>query len=289
MVAAMFFYDSPSAARLFDLQHEDDPVLERERDFFLEEMTGAQGPILDMGCGTGRVLLPALKRGMDVWGCDYSVPFLARLVAKGAALGLKAHTRICCCDLEEPSLAKAPNSHEPSRAAKSEDNPPVEPDNFAGFRLVFSAFRTFDHLCEQGARQRFLQVSRDLLRPGGRLLLNLANPDPRDLLEAAGQKFLMRDDLADPDTGLPIVWWGTSRFEPGSNLIHESFLYDFLDREGRVVDSLYFPFTLRWTPRDEMLDLVEKAGFETAACWGGFRREPFELGSGDVVWDLRKQ
>ena len=37
----MFFYDSPIAARLFDLQHEGDTELEREKKLFLEEIAAA--------------------------------------------------------------------------------------------------------------------------------------------------------------------------------------------------------------------------------------------------------
>lgn len=263
----MFFYDSPIAARLFDLQHEGDTELEREKKLLLEEIAAASGPALELGCGTGRILLPALERGLDVLGCDRSAPFLERLVEEAERRGLTVGDRVWLGDIEDQSLA----------------------EKFQGFALAFAAFRTFDHLVEEGARERFLKVARRLLGPRGRMLLNLSNPDPTDLDGMVGQKFLMRDDLEDPDSGRRVLWWGTSWFERERNLIRQIFDYDFVNAEGRVEESYSFPFTLRWTPHEEMSRLVEKAGFEVAACWGGFGREPFETGTGDAVWDLRKK
>ncbi len=178
----MFFYDSPIAARLFDLQHQDDPELEQEKELFLREISAAEGPALDLGCGTGRILLPALERGLDAWGCDGSGPFLKRLAEEGERLGVEARDRVWRCGLED--LEAVPEKK---------------------FALAFAAFRTFDHLSGYGSRERFLASVRTRLEPGGRLLLNLANPHPMDLQASVGQKILMRDDLEDSDSGRRVV------------------------------------------------------------------------------------
>lgn len=46
------------------------------------------GPVLDAGCGTGRLLLPWLRDGMDVDGADASPDMLAWCRTHGAAQGL---------------------------------------------------------------------------------------------------------------------------------------------------------------------------------------------------------
>jgi SAM-dependent methyltransferase len=45
-------------------------------------------PALDVACGTGRLLLPYLRAGLDVDGCDISPDMLARCREKGARAGL---------------------------------------------------------------------------------------------------------------------------------------------------------------------------------------------------------
>ena len=45
-------------------------------------------PGLDLGCGTGRLLLPLLQAGLDVDGCDYSADMLALCRERATAAGL---------------------------------------------------------------------------------------------------------------------------------------------------------------------------------------------------------
>jgi SAM-dependent methyltransferase len=52
----------------------------------LIEMSGQ--PALDLGCGTGRLLLPCLQAGLDVDGCDYSQDMLALCAAQAKLAGL---------------------------------------------------------------------------------------------------------------------------------------------------------------------------------------------------------
>ncbi|NQU44610.1 class I SAM-dependent methyltransferase [bacterium] len=258
----MDFYDSSLAARLFDLQHADDVLLEREREFLLEEIAQTDGPCLDLGCGTGRVLLPALERHLQVDGCDRSHAFLARLRKRAHELGLFPH--VWQADLAAPAA----------------------PDQRYG--LAFAAFRTFDHLVAPGKREESLTQAQHLLKPGGRLLLNLINPEPDDLFDAVGQPYLIREDLLDNETGRVVLWWAVSRYDPDTRIIHETTRYEFLDETGRIADTYCFLLRVRWTPEEEMREMAQRAGFEVSNVWGGFAREQFQLGTGDSVWELRK-
>src|SRR5215471_11280820 len=58
-------------------------------DFYLELARSAGGPVLDLCCGTGRVLLPCLQAGLDVDGLDLSGALLARLREKAEKLGYR--------------------------------------------------------------------------------------------------------------------------------------------------------------------------------------------------------
>src|SRR5579872_1344764 len=51
------------------------------------------GPVLDLGCGTGRLLLPLLRDGHVVVGLDRSGPMLARAAARVGRLGASARGR----------------------------------------------------------------------------------------------------------------------------------------------------------------------------------------------------
>ena len=55
-------------------------------DFYVTLAREAQGPVLDIACGTGRILLPCLQAGVDIEGLDLYWPMLKTLRAKAADL-----------------------------------------------------------------------------------------------------------------------------------------------------------------------------------------------------------
>lgn len=63
----------------------------REVPFFLQEIARYGQPVLDVGCGAGRVLLPLLRAGIDMDGCDFSGDMLQQCQKKAAAEGFSPH------------------------------------------------------------------------------------------------------------------------------------------------------------------------------------------------------
>jgi SAM-dependent methyltransferase len=60
-----------------------------EIEFWAASIAAAGEPVLELGSGTGRVLIPLLERGIDIWGIDTSEPMLERCRALCAARGLR--------------------------------------------------------------------------------------------------------------------------------------------------------------------------------------------------------
>ena len=57
----------------------------KDVEFYVAEARAAGGPVLELGCGTGRVLLPAARAGVEITGLDASANMLERCRAKLAA------------------------------------------------------------------------------------------------------------------------------------------------------------------------------------------------------------
>ena len=59
-----------------------------------ELAAAADGPILDLGCGTGRVALDLAERGHDVTGVDAEPALVRTLAARARERGLRVHAEV---------------------------------------------------------------------------------------------------------------------------------------------------------------------------------------------------
>ena len=211
-------------------------------DFYLGLARAAGGPVLDVGCGTGRILLPCLKAGLDVEGLDLFPGMLARLRRKAAALGF------------EPRLHQA---------------------NMAGFRLarryalILIPFNAFVHNLTADDQLATLQACREHLEPGGQLAFDTAFPGPAWINAPSGTRE-MEIEITHPETGLPVRMWDTRTFERVQQLQHSLNEIELLDATGQVTATHPSKTTIRWIYKTEMELLLRLAGFARWEILGGF-------------------
>jgi SAM-dependent methyltransferase len=120
-----------------------------DRDFFLKEILGTKGPVLEVGVGTGRFFLDALSRGADIYGIDVSATMLEQLKKK---LDPAHHHRVF---------------HQDARTLKLDKK----------FDLVVAPFRVFSHLITIDDQLQALNSISDHLNPEGRFIFDLYVPD----------------------------------------------------------------------------------------------------------------
>jgi hypothetical protein len=70
-------------------------------------------------------------------------------------------------------------------------------------------------------------------------------------------------------------------------MIEQDWVFEELNRDGKVVSKTYIPLTLRYVFRYEMQYLLELCGYEIEALYGDFRRGPFRYG-GEQIWIARR-
>ncbi|HEY6091913.1 MAG TPA: class I SAM-dependent methyltransferase, partial [Gemmatimonadales bacterium] len=122
-------------------------------DFYVEEAKAAGGPALEIGCGTGRILIPTARAGVTITGLDGSTEMLARARAKLAAepAPVRQRATLVQADMRDFELG-------------------------ARFALITAPFRVVQHLITAEDQQRFLAAVRRHLAPGGRLVFDVFNP-----------------------------------------------------------------------------------------------------------------
>jgi SAM-dependent methyltransferase len=219
-------------------------------------------PILELGCGTGRVLLPLARQGYQITGVDLSLPMLEVARRKVAAEDLTERVTLLQQDMRELELG-------------------------GRFNLAFAAINSFMHLLNTDDQLTALAHIRHHLAPSGVLLLDLFNPDLSRLLETRGQVGLAKV-MTDPDTGHRLMRFHSDKVDLGQQTIHVTFVIDDLDAEGRVQRTL-FPFSIRYLYRFELELLLRHAGFEVEAIYGSYDLEEFSSDSPKMIAVARRQ
>ncbi len=228
--------------------------------FYLDLGRSAGGPVLDVGCGTGRLLLPLLEAGVDVEGLDLSVPMLERLREKARARGL------------------APRVH---HAAMASFTLPRR------FRLVMIPFNAFVHNLTAEEQIATLACCQRHLEPGGLLAFDVSSPSPAMLGQPAGRRVLEME-AEHPGTGLPVRLWDARGFDVPAQTQHSHIEIEELDAAGIVTATHRSAVVVRWIWPAEMELLLRLAGFARWKLWGDFDRGPLAADSGLLVVEAWK-
>jgi SAM-dependent methyltransferase len=230
-------------ALLYDILFGD---LEYDRNFYMELARLAAGPVLEVACGTGRILFPCLQAGTDIDGLDLSGPMLDILRRKTESLRL--HPRLYQADMRDFTLPRR-------------------------YRLIFIAFNGFVHNLTSEDQLSCLRVCRDHLLPGGSLVFNTFFPGTKFLNGPEGTPVLEHEAI-NPATGLPVRIYDTRTLNRVEQVQYSQIEIQELDAEGRITAAHRSQTEMRWTYKIEMELLLRAAGFQRWQICGSFDRRP---------------
>ena len=217
---------------------------------YLDLAKSAEGPILEVCCGTGRVAIPLARAGHDITAVDIAGGMLDRFRQnlRHESPETRAHIELIHQDATALTLDR---------------------DDYA---LTIVAFNSL--LCIPDAQDQLraiIAIARHL-RPGGKLVLDIVNPLAMD---PGGQPytkpFFTRRSAA---TGLRYTRF--SMYSPFDENNRQRIYgwYDEEDADGRVKRSHY---SMYWRPifKTEIQLMLQTAGFRLDAMAGGHQHEPF--------------
>lgn len=220
--------------------------------FFVEAARQAGGRVLEAGCGTGRVLIPTARAGVEITGLDLSPHMLevcrGRLEAEPREV--QARVQLVEADMRDFDLGET-------------------------FRLATIPFRPFQHLTTVEDQLACLASIRRHLAAAGRLILDLFNPSLEALVNTkTGQESDPEPEFVTPD-GRRVVRRhrrvAADRFE---QVNQEELLYDVTHPDGRQ-ERLVHSFPMRYLFRFEAEHLLARAGFAVEYLYAGFAGNPY--------------
>jgi len=211
------------------------------------------GPILDLACGTGRLLLPLLRDGHTVVGLDRSPSMLAAARHRVARLSATRRARCLLLQADLRAFAFRPR-----------------------FAMAVAAFHSVQHLYGEADLQRFLRATRACLVPGGWFAFDVLPPDPawiaRDPLRRWG-----RTAFRHPVSAQRLVYTNNHRFDPRRRVLHMRLYYQPLDDHGRPSGpEQVVRLCHRQLEPALVKTLLARTGFRLLACFGGFDGRPVD-------------
>jgi SAM-dependent methyltransferase len=205
--------------------------------FYVELARQADGPLVELAIGNGRVAIPvAQATGRPVIGIDSSPAMLTQARARAAEAGVEL-------DLREGDMGE------------------LALDEAAA--LIYCPFRALLHLPTWADRRRAFERVAASLRPHGRFAWNAFAFDHQIAARLDGQH---------QQTPMP----HTIRYAVGDNRVD-------IIRDDGATSSLW------WATKNEWLGLLDIAGLELEALYGGFSREPFTDDSREYVFVTRRR
>ncbi|MEI7645986.1 MAG: class I SAM-dependent methyltransferase [Chloroflexales bacterium] len=221
--------------------------------FYRELARRASGPILELMCGTGRVLLPLAEAGHQITGVDVSSAMLAIAREHLAESGLSA--TLIEGDVRSVAL---PEQH---------------------FGLAFIAINSFMHMETVRDQLATLETARRALSHRGSLVIDLFNPDPIEIVREDNRIVLDRHYNLD---GCHVQKFVAIDSDTAEQKSYVTYLYDESDAEGRVTRRT-MRFTMRWYYRYEIEHLLARAGFSLRAIYGSYDLDEYSSGSPRLI------
>lgn len=245
------FYDAENTDKTDDI----DLYLDLAEDY------SSDGPplVMDIGCGTGRVMFPLAEAGYTVHGIDSERAMLDRAVERLEA---------------QPQLRERFVLHHGD--VRTHQLPPD-----LKFHLMLVPYNGMMHFHDQPTQLAVLKRLRNWTHDEGLLVLDLPN---------AGDAFGSQDTesltfertFLEPETGHLVMQQSTSILNRTEQLMRVTWVYDEITGNGTVKRTLA-PLTLYYYFRSEIELLLTAAGFKVQDIYGDTAWGDFEEGCERMV------
>jgi SAM-dependent methyltransferase len=256
----------------FVAEYYDATWIVRERadlDFYLGCAAACCGPpgrgrdrrVLELGCGTGRVLLRLAESEHRVCGLDLSPHMLSRCREKLSQLprDVQERVRLVAGDMTAFDLGEK-------------------------FALIIIPFRPFQHLLAVEDQLACLAAAKRHLAPGGRLVFDLFQTDARRMHDPLFlQERPVPGEVTLDDGRVVRVRERTIAFHRAMQSNDVELIYCVTHPDGRM-ERFPNPFRIRYFFRYEVEHLLARAGFRVAELFGDFTRAPLRDDSPDMIF-----
>lgn len=231
--------------------------------FFVDEARRANGKVLEIGCGTGRILIPTARAGVEIVGIDLSENMLAicrqRLAEESDFVRARAH--LAQADMRAFDLGQT-------------------------FSLVTIPFRPFQHLMTVEDQLACLAAIRRHMTAGSRLIVDVFNPSLDALARTTGPDAEEEGDEPEfvmPDGRRVLRRYRITAQDRVNQTNHVELIYRITHPDGRSERAVH-AFPMRYLFRFELEHLLARSGFAVERVYAGYdRSSPGSIYPGELI------
>ena len=228
--------------------------------FYRDAAREFDDPVLELGCGTGRIAMALAQAGNRITGLDISERMLERAIKKRAALRVEARERI--------HFVQGDMAHF---------------DLGEKFHLVIIPFRPFQHLLEVRQQMDCLDCVRKHLATGGRLILDVFQTDAERMHDPVHMREVPVTEYKTTDGRQVRITERVAAFHRAEQINDVEMIYSVTHPGGRT-ERLVFAWPLRYFFRYEVEHLLARCGFRVEALYGDFDRTPIRDESPEMIF-----
>ena len=240
-------------APFYDIEHSQ---FDADLDMYRNFAQLRSGTLLELACGSGRLLLPLAGDGYELMGVDSSASMLKLAQEALEQAGLAERCRLVQQDICTMELGQT-------------------------FSMAFVALGSFAHLSSRRQQQQALASIRAHLTVGGLFILDISNADVRYMEHLSGQ--VLHQGTWPQEDGTMVTHFVSPASSTTQHLLELTHFYD-VHIQGGPVQRTVITTHLYLFERAEMELLLERAGFAIKDIYGDYDLSRYEHESSRMIF-----
>jgi ubiquinone/menaquinone biosynthesis C-methylase UbiE len=216
-------------------------------------------PVLELGCGTGRILIPIAQSNIECYGLDMNRDMLGICETKVRALGL-SNVRLQSASMDEFEYDQK-------------------------FSLIYIPFRSFQHLLHTEQQLRCLHLVRKHLKPDGLFIMDVFAPNIARIAKYSANEVSQWEKeftRKNQETESTITRYYQARANHADQIIELEMKWEERNDDGILCARKEGSFKLRYIFRYELEHLLVRSGFNPT-IYGTFDEKSFDYVSGETI------
>lgn len=236
--------------------------LNADKKFYLKEAKKCKGKVLEVAVGTGRITIPLLEAGVDIYGFDISQEMLNVFEEKAKKKKLDIKGRFKKADMRTFKFNKK-------------------------FDLIIIPYRAFLHNLTPDDQIATLDNCYKHLNKGGKLIVNFFFPNPYGMAKRLQAPF-KENDLTIKRKNFSVRLISYSKHDYTKQRINIKYIFK-EKRKGEKMKEYIDEFSLAWIGVNEFKHLAARAKFKIKHLYGDWNKsKKLKIKRGELIWILEK-